>query len=289
MSAPQGELFKHLPQTEPRTLVFSTIRYPLWTENKAKLIERYLYYFVLITRHGAYIDGFAGPQEEALPDTWAARLVLESKPQFLRNFWLCENDPAGIECLQTLIAGQPAVRGRSISLVRGDFNVTVNDVLGSGIIKESTATFCLLDQRTFECQFETVRRLAEHKTERKIELFYFLATGWLDRALAAVTVSRGQVEKWWGGTGWDKLLGMDGTARADLFCKRFREEFGYDHAYAWPIYKHGATGAVMYHMIHATDHPAAPHIMARAYRKATKAREPAEQLTLELQALINGD
>ena len=35
----------------------------VWTENKAKLIERYLLYFVFITHHGTYIDGFAGPQD----------------------------------------------------------------------------------------------------------------------------------------------------------------------------------------------------------------------------------
>jgi hypothetical protein len=44
------------------------LRNPIWTENKARLIERYLYYFVLITKHGTYIDGFAGPQYEDRPD-----------------------------------------------------------------------------------------------------------------------------------------------------------------------------------------------------------------------------
>ena len=39
------------------------LRHPIWTEYKARLIERYLYYFVMITKHGTYIDGFAGPQE----------------------------------------------------------------------------------------------------------------------------------------------------------------------------------------------------------------------------------
>jgi hypothetical protein len=34
---------------------------PVWTENKAQFIMRYLRYFVFITRHGTYIDGFAGP------------------------------------------------------------------------------------------------------------------------------------------------------------------------------------------------------------------------------------
>ena len=42
---------------------FKRIQYPVWTERKAKLIQQYLYYFVLITKHGTYIDGFAGPQK----------------------------------------------------------------------------------------------------------------------------------------------------------------------------------------------------------------------------------
>ena len=34
-------------------------RNPIWTGCKAKLIERYLFYFVQITYHGTYIDAFA--------------------------------------------------------------------------------------------------------------------------------------------------------------------------------------------------------------------------------------
>lgn len=51
-------------------------RHPIWTENKARLIERYLRYFVMITKHGTYIDGFAGPQEPGQPEMWAAKLVM---------------------------------------------------------------------------------------------------------------------------------------------------------------------------------------------------------------------
>jgi hypothetical protein len=70
-----------------------TIRFDLeshiWTKNKARLIERYLNLFVQITKHGTYIDGFAGPQEEDENSTgWSARLVLESEPQWFRNFYL---------------------------------------------------------------------------------------------------------------------------------------------------------------------------------------------------------
>ncbi len=41
-----------------------TADFPVWTDNKAKFIMSYLRYFVLLTKHGTYIDGFAGPQEE---------------------------------------------------------------------------------------------------------------------------------------------------------------------------------------------------------------------------------
>lgn len=53
---------------------------PIWTQNKAKLIERYLYYFAIIAKHGTYMDGFAGPQQPDKPEMWAAKLVLESHP-----------------------------------------------------------------------------------------------------------------------------------------------------------------------------------------------------------------
>ena len=49
----------------------------VWTENKARLVARYLYYFELITKHGTYIDGFAGPQDPKRPEAWAAKLVME--------------------------------------------------------------------------------------------------------------------------------------------------------------------------------------------------------------------
>lgn len=78
------------------------------------------------------------------------------------------------------------------------------------------------------------------------------------------------------------MQGQTGHERAHQFCRRFREELGYKYANAWPIL--GPGKRVMYHMIHATDHPEAPNLMARAYRTATGAVEPEEQFELELEA-----
>jgi hypothetical protein len=48
----QANLFADLPPPAGKPLRFKPQQRPLWTENKAKLIERYLFYFVLVTKHG---------------------------------------------------------------------------------------------------------------------------------------------------------------------------------------------------------------------------------------------
>ncbi len=283
----QAEMFPDLPPAMGRALVFAPIKHPVWTENKARLIHRYLYYFVLITRHGAYIDGFAAPQEPDVADSWAAKLVLESKPAFLRDFWLCDLHPAGCDSLEALAVGHR--NGiRRVDVLRGDFNQQVDVILGSGRIREKMATFCLLDQRAFELEWETVKKLAAYKSQNKIELFYFLASGWLDRSLGSITTPTGRERalKWWGRDDWPALQGMNGTLRAKLLCERFKNELGYRYAYAWPIYDRGARGTVMFHMVHATDHPEAPKIMGRAYRQVTKALEPIDELQVSLIPLL---
>ena len=58
------------------------------------MIATYLRLFVYVTRHGAYIDGFAGPQQPSMLDLWTAKLVLESQPKppkrRLNQLFLCE-------------------------------------------------------------------------------------------------------------------------------------------------------------------------------------------------------
>ncbi len=192
----------------------------------------------------------------------------------MREFWLCDIDPKGADLLEAIKNANRA-KGRRIHVVSGDFNVTVDNILASGRIKETTATFALLDQRAFECAWSTVEKIAKHKAGRKIEIFYFLATGWLDRSLAATRLPKGiaVVERWWGRADWHDLKGLHSLERAQLLTKRFKHELGYTYAYAYAIHdrKHG--GRTMYHMIHATDHPEASPLMLRAYRKVSGRRD----------------
>lgn len=266
---------------------FQSLRYPLWSYNKARLIQAYLQLFLFITKHGTYIDGFSAPQSPDHPETWSAKLVLEMTPKWLRDFWLCDVSAPGIAALNAL-AEEHRSQKRRVTVLDGDFNLRVHDILKSGQITEKTATFALLDQRTFECEWSTVQALSQHKAENKIELFYFFATGWLDRSIAAVSrpETQAKVERWWGRGDWADLRGLDPTLRAKQLAKRFEDELGFKKANVFAIHDDKRGGRVMYHMIHATDHPEAPALMIRAYRKVSGRSELAGDVQLDLDDLL---
>lgn len=275
-----------LPEARPKAPKMKPLQEPIWTENKAKLIERYLYYFIMITKHGTYIDGFAGPQQVKKPNMWSAKLVLQTEPKWIRHFYLFDINQKQVASLQRLKAKH---RDRDIEVCQGDFNVLVSALLESGKIRQKEATFCLLDQRTFQCHWSTLEKLAKYKKEgNKIELFYFLPQYWLDRAL------KGQKEQsvlaqWWGREDWPRLRSMKSDQRRDLFVERFKDELGYTYVAPWPIFMRKNGRGIMYHMIHATDHFDAPKLMRRAYQKAVQPKEPlGKQLGLELGIALSG-
>jgi three-Cys-motif partner protein len=171
-----------------------------------------------------------------------------------------------------------------VKLYEGDFNSKVTEILSCGEIKEKTATFALLDQHTFECNWRTVKAIADAKKEMKIEIFYFVPTGWLKRALSA-TRKMNVVKEWWGRDDWNELKKMSLLPFVNCFAERFREELGYKYAYAWPIYERKGGKKIMYYMIHATDHYEAPKLMHRAYKGAT-GQVKESQLFLDLQASV---
>lgn len=283
---PEDALLFELPEPsrEPPNKELKTLKYPVWTGSKAKLIQRYLYYFVFITRHGTYLDGFAGPQDSRHPDTWAAKLVLESEPRWLRHFHLFELKPRKVRALQELAASQPEQKNRTIVVYEGDFNARVHEVLGTRPIGDNEATFCLLDQRTFECHWSTVEALARYRAGGlKLELFYFMPQSWLSRAMHAIKDDM-ILRAWWGRDDYRNLLELSSHERAALVSRRFMDELGYKEAKPWPIFKSLKERRVMYHMVHATDHPDASALMWRAYHHAVDPLEPMKQLELELVA-----
>jgi three-Cys-motif partner protein len=162
--------------------------------------------------------------------------------------------------------------------------VLLPERLASHPFKPSEACFCLLDQRTFECDWATVASVARHKADgMKIEIFYFLAQGWLNRAVSGLGDPEARMTKWWGRDDWGSLIQSNQWRRTDILCDRFRTELGYAFCCAFPIYSRDAGGRLMFSMIHASDHPEAPKLMVRAYNNAIAPLEPMEQLELEFQ------
>ena len=269
-------------------LTFSPAHRVLWTKTKARLIEAYIRLFLLVTRHGVYLDAFAGPQNIDHPDKWAAKLVANLQPDYLNHMFLCDFDGEKSALIEGMLAELPPLRSQrkrrtKHHVFHGDCNKWIDEVLESGAIKPATAVFCLLDQRTHEAHWSTVHKLATFKkTGHKIEIFYFLATSWLPRVLASRTDTT-VLDQWWGGPGWTVLKGVQSADVSTLFCNRFRDELGYKLVYDWPILKEGSSGQEMYRMIHATDHPRAPVLMHNAYQIASGLDSRTdEQIVLDL-------
>jgi three-Cys-motif partner protein len=296
--ADQTHMFPDFPLDPDPVVNIRSLKRPVWTEHKARLIARYLRYFVFITKHGTYIDGFAGPQGEDKADAanmWSARLVLANEPRWLRKFYLYDISDRQANALGQLVAkerelderlrtqGEKQAK-RFYHAQQADFNEAVDGLLLSGDIKQKEATFALLDQRSIECAWATVAKLAGHckPPHRKIELFYFLATGWLDRTIAAHSAPDA-ANAWWGSDSWQALRHSSGERWMREVVRRFKEELGHRYAMAWPIreLEHGK-GRTMYHMIHATDHPEAVKLMHRAYNHVLDPLESGEQLELAL-------
>lgn len=255
---------------------------PVWTEHKANFIQQYLKLFVQITRHGTYIDGFAGPQRPDMENAWSAKLVLQIRPPFLRHFFLCDQNSAKFKALEALKKALPYQRNRSVQLYEGDFNEKVDEILKSNYISEREATFALLDQRMFECHWNTVEKLAAKKNGMKIELFYFFGYGWAKRALAGVTKNNDTIRLWWGRDDFMELKQKSKTREeiVQTLVDRFEKELGYKHVLPYPIFRRQRNNIVMYHMLHATDHDEAPKLMNRAYRQVVRrTQKQAEQMT----------
>ena len=203
----------------------------------------------------------------------------------LRNFFLFDKDPAQVTKLEQLRDGLlPLPNGRrQIKVTQGDFNSAVAAFLAEGKIPIEP-TFCLLDQRTFECRWATVEAIASYKpTGTKIELFYFLPIAWLDRAFCATSKEETleSIAAWWGRDDWEVLRHMKNRDRSSLFAQRFTD-LGYADVKPWPIYSDIGSSRVMYYMIHATDHPDAPLLMRRAYERVGLPTPP-DQLKIEFE------
>ena len=268
----------------------------VWTRNKAKLIERYLWRFVQVTKSGAYIDAFSGTQrKESWQETWAAKLALCSEPKWLTRFYLFEQDPKKVDHLRELAKehhqGWRLKSSRKVEVIRGDSNVEIPKYFSFHKLKQKLPTFCLLDQHTRECSWDLVKFISRMKTSGcKVEIFYFLAQGWMDRHWEILKPrNQARIRAWWGRDDWSEFRMLASTDRAALMENRFRNELGYQFAQAFPIHKYGNHGRVMFWMIHASDDCRALPLMAASYREIGLNLPPLPIEQIDFNYLQNAD
>ena len=113
------QLFDPGSEAPAGTTFVESPRQPVWRKNKAKVISEYLKGFVHVTRHGTYIDAFAGPQTERFEQPWAAQMVLANEPKWLRNFHLFDNSPNQVHLLERLASEDS---DRNVHVYLGDAN-----------------------------------------------------------------------------------------------------------------------------------------------------------------------
>ena len=270
MSATQIDAFSADPPGERTKLKLQESGPALWTAEKAALIDEYIHLFLLVTKHGVYVDLFAGPQRVGDTESWSVRRVLERRTEgnpSIRHFAVCDKDREQAERLRELGSDHPSFR-----VYVGDVNEEIQTILEEAPIGPNTACFCLIDQRTFECHWLTVQAVAQHKAEgRKIELFYFLAQGWLDRAQSKASPEK--LRAWWGEGDYRHFLRLRSYERANALCQRFRDELNYEYAMPFAIQENGPNSRTMYYMVHASDHRRAAELMSQAYRKVREKRQ----------------
>lgn len=240
------------------------------TSAKSRLIAEYLGLFQKVTGGGLFIDGFAAPQDRQHEDAWTARRVLEIVPPRLRTLWLCDIDPGGVEQLrklQTIHHGSP--KSRRVIVLPGDFNKRVKEIIHSGRFTPRASIFALLDQRNTECHWATVRALACMRRRYKIELLYFLGTSWIHRSLTQSRLKGRlvQIDLWWGDQSWRDLPALSQAEIVKKMADRFASELGYRFVKPYPVYRTQDGVQATYYLIHASDHPEAPKLMDRAFRK----------------------
>ncbi|MBR9841174.1 MAG: three-Cys-motif partner protein TcmP [Rhodobacteraceae bacterium] len=246
------------------------LRPPAQTDSKSRLIAEYLQNFLMVTRGGLYIDGFAAPQKRDREDAWTARRVLEISPPRLRCHWLCDMDPEGVAQLRQLRdKHHNPKKQRRVFVYEGDFNRIVKQILRSDRLTRKAAIFALLDQRTAECHWETVRALAARTGRHKIEQLYFFPTSWIHRSIkTSIRPERlSEIDNWWGGDGWRKLADISQTEAVKCMAQRFVDELGYPYVNFHPIFQDDKGKKTAFHLIHASSHPDAPKLMSRAYVK----------------------
>jgi three-Cys-motif partner protein len=256
-----------------------------WTLDKLQVLELYLKVYRRVAGSGTYIDAFAGEGRIVVNgEERDGSASLAVRAGAFRQLFFMEKDPGRNARLDShLTATFPRVRAKCEVLTPGDANVQVPELLGSERIDRERPCFALLDQDSTQLDWSTLETLAGFKTfdattsRCKVELWILFNTHqviqrlWpsdrqqpnrFKRTLDRVMGSR---------AAWQDLYVGSGTAKdlMERYAHRLESELGYLYVDHQAIRDHDSRRD-QYHMIHASDHPAAVDFMVWARRASEK-------------------
>lgn len=260
-----------------------------WTRAKLEILDGYLRGFARASHRAAeriYLDAFAGEgrgRDRLTGDVFkgSARLALDvDDPPFtrLRFFELPERAE---ELERSLRAEYP---DRDVRVYRGDCNVQIPRALAELAHINWAPAFAFLDPDGMELGWETLEAIARHRPARytKVEQWMLFPSSGLMRTLSL----RGEpsdrdyarATALFGTDAWIPIyearrrgdLGPEGVREeyVNLMRWRLQHDLGYETTY--PLQIENTRGAIIYHMIFATDHPVGRDIMKYLYGVAAK-------------------
>ena len=243
----------------------------LWTAEKSALIDEYIHLFLVVTKHGVYVDLFAGPQRVEDTESWSVRRVLERRTvgnPSIRHFAVCDKDPGQAQRLRELGSRHPSFRVYPRRRERGN----PHNPRGS---RDRDEYGVLLSDRPAHLRVP----LGHRENGRAAQI-----GGPQNRAvlLPRARLARSRPEQGEPGEAPGPGGAMETTVsssafdrieRANALCRRFRDELKYEHAMPFAIQERGANSRIMYYMIHASDHRRAAELMSQAYRTVRERRQ----------------
>ena len=143
-----------------------------WTQDKLKVVEDYLSPYLTATQKAierVYIDAFAGPGKNILERTGetidgSPLIALSAKGRDGRGFdrlFFIDNDPQAVQELQAEVVRRGATDRATV--IQGDVNVELPRLIRT--IHPKSPTLVFLDTEGVEPRWETIRSLAEWRTE----------------------------------------------------------------------------------------------------------------------------
>jgi len=225
----------------------------IWTREKLTYLQKYASAFTtaMAGKWGrlVYVDLLAGPGRDIDPETGrefdgSPLIALAVTPKF-DHLFLSDNDAGNVAALNARISA--ADRDR-VTIIQGDCNKVVNDVMGA--ISAHTLGLAFVDPQGFEVEFETLAKLAK----RQIDLVYLFPSLIGVRRNLKIFLAQQEsriMDAFWGGQDWREYSDWKpfvSEYRAKLLRAGFKCQ---DEAV--PLFKN-TKNTQMYHLLYFSHH-----------------------------------